>query len=480
MTRSAASQQAAPERPRTLFEKIWQAHVIEDHGDGTVLLWVDRHILNEGTSIQAFDALRERGLPVARAAMHTAVADHVVPTINREQPVGPGMARDMIEGLERNCADFGVPYIPFRSADQGICHVIAPQMGLVLPGMVAVCGDSHTSTLGALGAIAFGIGTTEMAHVMATGTLVAARPRMMAIEIGGVLSPGVTAKDLILAIIGQIGTAGATGHAIEFRGTAVAALDLESRLTLCNMAIEAGARSGIIAPDDTCLAYLEGRRFAPSGGDWQSAMADWRSLASDPGAHYDSTVRIDAASLAPQVSWGTSPQHVLPVTGAVPSPGDAPTPEAAAEIARALAYQGLAPGTPIRDIRVDQIFIGSCTNSRLSDLRHAAAMIGGRKLAAGVRGFVSPGSTLVKQQAEAEALDRLFIAAGFEWRSSACSMCCGGDAPAAGTRVAATSNRNFEHRQGRDVRTHLVSPAMAVACGIAGHFVDIRDWTTHG
>jgi len=461
--------------PRTLFEKIWQAHVIDDHGDGTCLLWVDRHILNEGTSIQAFDELRQRGLPLARPSMHIAVADHVVPTLNREKPVPPGRAREMIEGLERNCADFGLPYIPFRSMDQGICHVIAPQLGLVLPGMIAVCGDSHTSTLGALGAIAFGIGTTEMAHVLATGTLVAAQPKTMAIEIGGILSPGVTAKDLILAIIGQIGTAGATGHAIEFRGPAVAALDMEARLTLCNMAIEAGARSGLIAPDDTCFAYLAGRRCAPTGEGWAQAVAAWRALASDPDAPFDKIVRIDSASVAPQVSWGTSPQHVLPISGIVPSPEDGATPEESAEIERALAYQGLRPGMALTDICIDQVFIGSCTNSRLSDLREAARMVGGRRLARGVRGFIAPGSTLVKHQAEAEGLDRIFIDAGFEWRSSACSMCCGGDAPAAGTRVAATSNRNFEHRQGRDVRTHLVSPAMAVACGIAGHFVDIRE-----
>ena len=462
--------------PRTLFEKIWQQHVIEDHGDGTCLLWVDRHLLNEGTSIQAFDELRRRGLAVARPAMHVAVADHVVPTINRDQAVGPGRAKEMIDGLERNVADFDVPYIPFRSSDQGICHVIAPQLGLVLPGMIAVCGDSHTSTLGALGAIAFGIGTTEMAHVMATGTLVAAKPKMMAIDIDGVLAAGVTAKDLILAIIGRIGTAGATGHAIEFRGPAVTALDVEARLTLCNMAIEAGARSGIIAPDDSCFAYLKERRFAPKGEGWNTALSHWRTLSSDPDAAFDSVIRIDASEVIPHVTWGTSPQHVLPVTARLPSPEDATSPQEAAEIVRALTYQGLKPGMPITDIRVDQIFIGSCTNSRLSDLRHAASIIAGRRLAAGVRGFIAPGSTLVKQQAEAEGLDRLFIDAGFEWRSSACSMCCGGDAPAAGTRVAATSNRNFEHRQGRDVRTHLVSPVMAVACGIAGHFVDIRTW----
>jgi 3-isopropylmalate/(R)-2-methylmalate dehydratase large subunit len=462
--------------PRTLFEKIWLAHEIEDHGDGTSLLWVDRHLVNEGTSIQAFDELRKRGLPLARPPMHVAVADHVVPTINREQPVAPGRAKEMIDGLERNCADFGMPYIPFRSVDQGICHVIAPQLGLVLPGMIAVCGDSHTSTLGALGAIAFGIGTTEMAHVMATGTLVVAKPKMMVIEISGLLSPEVTAKDLILAIIGQIGTAGATGHAIEFRGPAVTALDIDARLTLCNMAIEAGARSGIIAPDDRCLTYLKGRRFAPIGMEWDQAQQDWYALNSDTYASFDTTIHMDATAVAPHVSWGTSPQHVLPITGVVPSPSDAASAKEAAEIERALDYQGLQPGTPLREIKVDQIFIGSCTNSRLSDLRHAASMIGGQRLAKGVEGFISPGSTLVKQQAEAEGLDKLFIEAGFEWRSSACSMCCGGDAPKAGTRVAATSNRNFEHRQGRNVRTHLVSPAMAVACGIAGHFVDIREW----
>jgi 3-isopropylmalate/(R)-2-methylmalate dehydratase large subunit len=457
-----------------MFEKIWAAHVVEEYPDGNVLLWIDRHIVNEGTSIGAFADLKARGLRVERPSMHLAVADHVVPTLGRDQPLQPGRAREMIEELERNAAETGIPYIPFRSIDQGICHVIAPQLGFVLPGTIAVCGDSHTSTLGGIGALAFGIGTSEMGHVLATGTLVSQMPRAMEVRIEGQLAPGVTAKDMILAVIGHIGTAGGTGYAIEFTGSAVADLEIEGRLTLCNMAIEAGARSGMVAPDEKTFAYLAGRPMAPAGREWDAAVAAWRELPSDPRAHFDRLVQLDAANIAPQVTWGTSPQDVAGIDAVVPDPAAIADVSRAAAVSRALDYQGLKPGTPLGEIRIDRVFIGSCTNSRLSDLRDAARIVRGRRLAPGVSGFVSPGSTRVKQEAEAEGLDAVFRDAGFEWRDSACSMCCGGDAPPPGSRVAATSNRNFENRQGRDVRTHLASPAMAAAAGIAGHFVDIR------
>lgn len=458
----------------TMFEKIWGSHVIETFDDGNVLLWIDRHIINEGTSIQAFAELQERNIPVARPAMHLTVADHVVPTLGRAAPLPAGRAREMIEQLEANAARFGVPHIPFRSSHQGICHVIAPDLGFVLPGMIAVCGDSHTSTLGGLGALGFGIGTSELAHVLATGTLVSHMPRMMAVRVEGTLAAGVTAKDMVLAIIGKIGTAGGTGHAIEFMGSAVRDLEIEGRLTLCNMAIEAGARSGMVAPDDKTIAFLKGRPMAPKGEEWARAEAFWRSLPGDPDARFDRIVELDAAAIAPQVTWGTSPQDVAGVDGMIPDPASFADPDRAKAARRALDYQGLEPGMRLTDVKIDRVFIGSCTNARLSDLQAAAAMVRGKHLAPGVSGFISPGSTMVKQRAEAEGLDRVFIDAGFEWRDSACSMCCGGDAPPPGTRIAATSNRNFEHRQGRDVRTHLVSPAMAAASGIAGHFVDIR------
>ena len=460
-------------RPLTMFEKIWNAHVIEQYDDGAALLWIDRHLINEGTSLQAFAELRERGLPVARPEMNLAVADHVPPTKGRDEPL-EGRARAMIETLERNARDAGIAHIAYRSKDQGICHVIGPEQGFILPGMTAVCGDSHTSTLGGLGALAFGIGTSELAHVLATGTLVALRPRVMSVRLSGRLAPGVTAKDMVLAVIGAIGTAGGTGHAIQFSGEAVEALDIEGRLTLCNMAIEAGARSGMVAPDDRTIAWLKGRRYAPTGDDWERAAEYWRSLPDDPGARHDTVAEIDAAAIAPQVTWGTSPQDVAGIDGVVPDPSANPDPARRAAMERAIAYQGLNSGMRLEDIRIDRVFIGSCTNSRLSDLRAAAQVVKGRRLAHGVSAFVSPGSTRVKQLAEAEGLDAVFTAAGFEWRDSACSMCCGIETAPPHSRVAATSNRNFEHRQGRDVRTHLCSPAMAAAAGIAGHFVDVR------
>lgn len=461
--------------PRSMFEKIWQSHVIDTHGDGTVLLWVDRHIINEGTSIGAFAELDARQLDVLRPGMHLAVADHVVPTVGRDDALPEGRIRSMVEGLHRNAARHGIAHIPVRSIDQGICHVIAPELGFVLPGMIAVCGDSHTSTLGGLGAVAFGIGTSEMAHVLATGTLIAAMPKLMNIRIDGALTPGVSAKDVILTLIGKIGTAGATGHAIEFSGGAVEAMDIEARLTLCNMAIEAGARFGAVAPDEKTISYCEGRRFAPLGEEWDQAAAFWRTLRSDPGTRFDTSITIDAAELAPQVTWGTSPQDVTDVNGSAPDPASFTEPGRAAAARRALSYQGVIPGTAMSSLSIDRVFIGSCTNSRLSDLREAARYLRGRTIAPGVSGFVSPGSTRIKQQAEAEGLDKVFLEAGFEWRASACSMCGGAETAPPGTRVATTSNRNFEHRQGREVRSHIVSPATAAASAVAGRIADPRE-----
>ena len=461
-------------RPKTLYEKLWDAHLIERRADGSSLLLVDRHIINEGTSIEAFERLRSRGLTVARPEIHLAVADHAVPTVDRANPLPPGPKRDRIELLERNCAAFGIEHIPFRSRDQGICHVIAPEQAFILPGLLAVCGDSHTSTLGALGALGFGIGTTEVEHVLATGTVVQQRSRTLAIEISGVLGGGVTAKDLILAIIGEIGAGGGTGYALEFRGDTVAGLSVEGRMSLCNMSVEAGAKVGLIAPDESVFRWLQGRPRAPTGPLWPRTVAHWRTLTSDPGAEFDRRVTLLAEDVAPQVTWGTSPEHVAPVTGRVPTPESFAGSTEAAAVARALAYQQLLPGTPIESIRIDRVFIGSCTNARLPDLRDAADFVRGCRLAPGVEGYVVPGSMQVKAAAEAEGLDKVFRAAGFEWRASGCSMCGGGETAPPGTRVAATSNRNFEHRQGRDVRTHLVSPAMAAAAGIAGHFVDVR------
>jgi len=461
---------------RTMFDKIWDAHVIEARADGSYLLWVDRHILNEGTSVEAFEGLRRRNIAVARPAMNLAVADHAVPTVGRDAPLPAGRQRERIELLASNCEAFRIPHIDFRAARQGICHVIAPEQGFVLPGMVAVCGDSHTATLGALGALGFGIGTSEVEHVLATGTIVQQqRPKTMAVEVSGELAPCVTAKDLILTIIGRIGAAGGTGYAIEYRGAAVAALSVEARMTLCNMSIEGGARAGMIAPDDRLTAWLAGRPLAPKGALWDAAVACWRSLATDPDAKFNRVVTIDASEVAPQVTWGTSPEHVVAVTASVPDPAAITDESSAAAARRALDYQQLTPGTSMTDIAIDRVFIGSCTNARLSDLRDAARFVRGHHLAAGVEGFVVPGSTAVREAAEREGLDRVFLAAGFEWRHSGCSMCGGAETAPPGTRVAATSNRNFEHRQGRNVHTHLVSPAMAAAAGIAGHFVDIRE-----
>ncbi|SCW69824.1 3-isopropylmalate dehydratase, large subunit [Sphingobium faniae] len=463
-------------RPRTLYAKIWETHLIDERSDGSCLLWIDRHVLNEGTSIQAFDSLREAGLTIERREMHLAVADHAVPTDERGGPLPAGTRSDRILQLERNCTEFGIPHIPYLSTRQGICHVIAPEQGFVLPGMVAVCGDSHTATLGAMGALGFGIGTSEIEQVLATGTLIQQPSKTMAVEINGILGDGINAKDVILHLIGVIGAAGGTGYAIEYRGSAIEAMSIEARMTLSNMSVEAGARVGMIAPDEQLIQWLHGRALTPRGAEWDEAVAYWRTLPTDPGATFDRIVQIKAADIAPQVTWGTSPEHVVAVGAAVPDPESFADPTRAAAAARALAYQGLQPGTPIQAIAIDRVFIGSCTNARLSDLRAAANVVRGRHLASHVEGFVVPGSTRIRRDAEEEGLDRVFIEAGFEWRHSGCSMCGGAETAPPGTRIAATSNRNFEHRQGRDVRTHLVSPAMAAAAGIAGHFVDIRQF----
>ncbi len=451
----------------TLAEKVWERHVVRRAEGEPDLLYVDLHLVHEVTSPQAFDGLRLAGRRVRRPDLTLATMDHNVPTA--PGPIEPISARQM-EALRRNCEEFGIRLFPTGHLGQGIVHVIGPQMGLTQPGMVIVCGDSHTSTHGAFGALAFGIGTSEVEHVLATQTLPQVRPRMMAITVEGELPRGVSAKDVILGIIHRIGTHGGVGHIIEYRGSAIRSLSMEGRMTVCNMSIEAGARAGMIAPDDTTFAYLEGRPHAPRGAAWERALDAWRSLATDEDATFDREVRIDAAELRPYVTWGTTPAQSVTIDDVVPEPTDE-----AAE--RALAYMGLAPGTPIREIRPDTVFIGSCTNSRIGDLREAAEVVRGRKVAPGLRAMVVPGSMLVKRQAEEEGLDRVFIEAGFEWRDAGCSMCLGmnPDRLAPGERSASTSNRNFEGRQGKGGRTHLVSPAVAAATAIAGHFCTPED-----
>ncbi len=456
-----------PPVPRTLAEKVWERHLVHRAGGEPDLLYVDLHLVHEVTSPQAFDGLRLAGRPVRRPDLTVATMDHNVPT--GPGPLEPVSVRQM-EALARNCEEFGITLFPTGDLGQGIVHVIGPQMGLTQPGLVIVCGDSHTSTHGAFGALAFGIGTSEVEHVLATQTLPQRPPGTMAITVEGELPSGVTAKDVILGIIARIGTGGGVGHVIEYRGAAIRSLSMEGRMTVCNMSIEAGARAGMIAPDDTTFAWLEGRPYAPPGAEWESALEDWRSLPTDEGAEFDAEVRIDAAALRPHVSWGTNPGQTVTIDDVVPEPADD-----AAE--RALAYMGLRPGTPIREIRPDTIFIGSCTNSRITDLREAAAILEGRTIAAGLRAMVVPGSMLVKRQAEEEGLDRVFRAAGFEWRDAGCSMCLGmnPDQLGPGERSASTSNRNFEGRQGRGGRTHLVSPIVAAATAVAGHFAAPED-----
>jgi 3-isopropylmalate/(R)-2-methylmalate dehydratase large subunit len=466
-------------RPRTLFDKIWDSHVVETQEDGTCLLYIDRHLVHEVTSPQAFEGLRTTGRAVRRPDATLAVPDHNVPTTDRSQGVDDEESRIQLDALEANCAEFGVPYIPVTDIRQGIVHIIGPEQGMTQPGMTIVCGDSHTSTHGAFGALAFGIGTSEVEHVLATQTLIQRPARNMRITVEGDLPPGVTAKDMTLAIIGKIGTAGGTGHVIEYAGEAVRALSMEGRMTMCNMSIEAGARAGLVAPDETTFAYLKGRPMAPKGGQWEQAVAYWKSLPSDEGAAYDKEVTLCAADIAPQVTWGTSPQDVLPITGSVPDPAAIADAARRESVARSLEYMGLAAGTPLSEIAVDTVFIGSCTNGRIEDLRAAAAVAKGRKVADGVLALIVPGSGLVKAQAEEEGLDAIFIEAGFEWREPGCSMCLAmnADKLKPGDRCASTSNRNFEGRQGPGGRTHLVSPAMAAAAAVTGHLTDVRELT---
>ena len=463
---------------KTLYDKLWDAHVVRDNGDGTSLIYIDRHLVHEVTSPQAFEGLRMAGRRVWRQDSVLAVPDHNVPTTDRNLPVADPAARLQLETLDTNCDTFGLTQFKLHDLRQGVVHVIGPEQGATLPGMTVVCGDSHTATHGAFGALAFGIGTSEVEHVLATQCLVLKKAKTMRITVNQRLAAGVTAKDLILAIIGRIGTAGGTGAVIEFCGEGITALSMEGRMTVCNMAIEAGARAGLIAVDDTTIDYLRDRPFAPQGALFSQAEAAWRELRSDPGALFDKEVVIDAAPVAPQVSWGTSPEMVAPVTGTVPDPDNEVTQGKADGMRKALAYMDLAPGTPITAIRVAVVFIGTCTNGRIEDLRAAAAMVKGRKVAPSVKqALVVPGSGLVKQQAEMEGLDIIFRQAGFQWRDPGCSMCLAmnSDRLQPGERCAATSNRNFEGRQGQGGRTHLVSPAMAAAAAIAGHFVDSRD-----
>jgi 3-isopropylmalate/(R)-2-methylmalate dehydratase large subunit len=464
--------------PRTLFEKVWDAHVVRAAENEPALLYIDLHLVHEVTSPQAFEGLRQIRRPVRRPELTFATIDHNVPTTDRSLAIADPIAAKQIETLRRNCSEFGVKLFDINSGEQGIVHVIGPELGLTQPGMTIVCGDSHTSTHGAFGALAFGIGTSEVEHVLATQCLPQNKLQTMLIKVSGILSKGVTAKDLALGIIGQIGTDGATGHVIEYAGEAVRALSMEARMTLCNMSIEAGARAGMIAPDETTFAYLKDRRFALHGDDWNNAESYWRTLPSDDEASFDRTVEIDATAMAPFVTWGTSPGMVVPVTGVVPDPADTRDEAEHRAFERALEYMALSPRTNVTDINIDRVFIGSCTNSRIEDLREAARIIKGHKVNPSVRAMIVPGSQSVKRAAEAEQLNRIFLDAGFEWRESGCSMCLGmnPDILQPGERCASTSNRNFEGRQGRGGRTHLVSPAMAAAAAIAGHFVDVRDW----
>ena len=459
---------------KTLFERVWEAHLVAEPADESPLLFVDLHLVHEVTSAQAFEGLRLSGRRVHRPELTLATMDHNVPTDDRP---ADDLAAAQLEALRRNCEEFGVPLYATGSGREGIVHVIGPELGVSQPGMTIVCGDSHTSTHGAVGALAFGIGTSEVEHVLATQTLSQRRPKTMRLELTGSLPLGVTAKDVILNAIGRIGVAGGVGHVVEYGGEVVRELPMAGRMTICNMSIEAGARAGMIAPDDTTFAYLEGRPAAPKGAEWERALDRWRALPSDPDATYDRVVEIDIGDLAPQVSWGTNPGMVVSVDGVVPDPTDFADPEERKAAERALVYMALDPGTPIQDIEVDRVFIGSCTNARIEDLREAAKVVAGKQVHRNVRALVVPGSAGVKRRAEEEGLDRIFEAAGFEWRRAGCSMCLGmnPDILQPGERCASTSNRNFEGRQGRGGRTHLVSPAMAAATALAGHFVDVRE-----
>ncbi len=467
---------------RTLLDKLWDSHVVTEDDSGVALLYIDRHLVHEVTSPQAFEGLRLAGRAVRRPELTFAVPDHNVPTTDRSEGIRDPISAHQVAALDRNCEEFGVTELKMDDPRQGIVHVIGPEQGIVLPGMTVVCGDSHTSTHGAFGCLAFGIGTSEVEHVLATQTLPQRKPQSMRVTVDGRLPPGVTAKDIILAVIGRIGTAGGTGYAIEFAGEAIADLSIEGRMTICNMAIEAGARAGMVAVDDKTVDYFSGRPFAPTGAAWEAAEAAWRELVSDADAAFDRELVITADELVPEVTWGTSPEMTVPVTARVPDPADEPDPVKRANMEKALEYMGLQPGTPMREIALDRVFIGSCTNARIEDLRAAAAVVKGRRVAEGVDAMVVPGSGTVKRQAEAEGLDRVFTEAGFEWREPGCSMCLAmnEDRLEPGERCASTSNRNFEGRQGRGGRTHLVSPSMAAAAAIAGHFEDIREVTGGG
>ncbi len=465
-------------KPRTLYDKIWDDHLVHEGEDGTCLLYIDRHLVHEVTSPQAFEGLRMTGRKVRHPEKTLAVVDHNVPTTDRSRGIEEPESRIQVETLAKNAAEFGIEYFGELDKRQGIVHAIGPEQGFTLPGTTIVCGDSHTSTHGAFGALAHGIGTSEVEHVLATQTLIQSKAKNMKVEVTGKLAPGATAKDIILAIIGEIGTAGGTGHVIEYCGDAIEALSMEGRMTVCNMSIEGGARAGLVAPDQKSFDYLKGRPRAPKGKAWDQAIRFWETLRTDEGAHFDRVIKLDAASLPPIVSWGTSPEDVVSIVGQVPDPDQISDDGRRQSKRQALDYMGLKPGTPIQDIAVDKVFIGSCTNGRIEDLRAAARVIQGRRVHDRVSAMVVPASGLVKEQAEAEGLDRIFTEAGFEWREPGCSMCLGmnPDQLKPGERCASTSNRNFEGRQGYKGRTHLVSPAMAAAAAIAGHFVDIRSW----
>jgi 3-isopropylmalate/(R)-2-methylmalate dehydratase large subunit len=463
---------------KTLYDKLWDAHVVRRNDDGTCLLYIDRHLVHEVTSPQAFEGLRLAGRKLWRVDANLATADHNVPTTHRDRGIADPVSRLQVETLDQNCHDLGITEFGMNDSRQGIVHVIGPEQGATLPGMTVVCGDSHTSTHGAFGALAFGIGTSEVEHVLATQCLILKKAKNMRVRVDGNLPAGVTAKDIVLAIIGKIGTAGGTGHAIEFAGSAIEQLSVEGRMTVCNMSIEAGARAGMIAVDDKTIEYFQGRPYAPKAGQWDMAAKAWRELKSDSNAKFDKEVILKAADIKPQVTWGTSPEMVVPVDGAVPDPEKEADAVRRAGIQQALKYMGLKPGTLIRDIHLDKIFIGSCTNSRIEDLRAAAGVVQGKKVAKSIKlAMVVPGSGLVKAQAEKEGLDKIFRDAGFEWREPGCSMCLAmnADRLEPGERCASTSNRNFEGRQGAGGRSHLVSPAMAAAAAIAGHFVDVRE-----
>ncbi len=467
-------------QPKTLFDKIWERHLVDEQTDGTCLLYIDRHMVHEVTSPQAFEGLRMTGRKPRRPEAVLAVADHNVPTTHdRLQGIKDETARIQVQTLEDNCKEFGIKYFPMDDIRQGVVHIVGPEQGFTQPGMTIVCGDSHTSTHGAFGALAFGIGTSEVEHVLATQTLIQKRAKNMLVRVDGKLPLGVTAKDVVLAVIGRIGTAGGTGYVIEYAGEVIRDLSMEGRMTVCNMSIEAGARAGLIAPDEKTFSYLKDRPMSPKGADWDKAVEYWSSFVGDAGAVYDSEIILNAAEIAPQVTWGTSPQDVAPITGNVPSPSDFNDAGRQTAVQRSLDYMGLKAGEKITDIVIDKVFIGSCTNGRIEDFRAAAEIAKGRKIASNIKlAMIVPGSGLVKQQAEAEGLDKIFIDAGFEWREAGCSMCLAMNADylQPGERCASTSNRNFEGRQGRDGRTHLLSPAMAVAAAIKGKLADVREF----